>query len=1090
MKSHMAKPRHDRAKKPTSDKHHLYVPFILLASTILTGSIGAFVAPAYAQSTSQSVHFAIAAQPLTSAIDAFSLKTGWQVGYPPAIGRTLKVNAVSGEMAPAIALQKMIAGTGLTMRMTGAASAALIQADQQAAGVADDGSVLLDVITVTGTSPRLNIDLPYKSSDSSAYINAEQIERYKGTSPADLLKNAPGVYSGQARASGGIDANIRGLQGQGRVPVTVDGAQNSTSMYRGYQGIANSTFIDPDFIGGISVEKGPSTNAAGAGAIGGMVNMRTLNADDIVPEGEAFGARMKIEGSSNTSSPWSELSKRHHAMSGERETKDYLWALPENKVGRPGLFNLNSGSASIVLAGKSENFDIVGGFSRRVSGNYHAGKKGGNAPSLADCDPDAGRYCELDWYKKGLSIYLPGEEVLNTSQDIYSGLLKTTFRFGDDHTLDLGYSRYDSKFGEQYAIELATDRDNTYQRNPSHILVNTYTSRYRWNPDNDLIDLRWNAWGSWLDEETHAVEGSITKKSQMRGTDISNTSRFATSVGDVSLQYGLSYLYEETKPVEFGTNVAPRNGERWEASAFTNAGWQALDWLKLDGGMRYHRFSAQNNAEGNTDPKQKDGAFDYSTTMTVTPYEGWNVYGSYKNASRLPSLFETSGGFATIVDPDLKPETSKTWEIGTNFTRDAVFNNDDSVRFKVSYFDSTIDNYINRTLKGGRNMLIRNIDQAKMAGIDLSARYEQGGFSAELAGSYYTNIEYCITRDTCANSSLASDYATNYVPPEYQVSLTLSQTLLDERLSLSGRVSHIGPRAADAQTPDAGGASMIAQIPWKPYTLVDLWASYKLSEAAKLSFAVENLTDVYYVEPLSLTRIPSPGRTLRIGFTTDFSPSSLKGWADLDNANAHDWNGLYAGLHLGGGTSSYQMANFTINDGNAQDYNFGNADTTIAGVHLGYDYQFANNLVVGIGGEYSKLKSDMDMEITGIQGTKVEGNWIAGVNARVGYAISDVLIFAKAGYAIADMEGTYRRARRIDGELVWAGASDKSRLSGWSIGGGVEYAMTKHISLSGEYSFTNLRKGGFETPELNGGIYKWDSKPRIDQIKLGINYRF
>ncbi|MHC3940401.1 hypothetical protein ACI0FR_01711 [Paenochrobactrum sp. BZR 201-1] len=122
-------------------------------------------------------------------------------------------------------------------------------------------------------------------------------------------------------------------------------------------------------------------------------------------------------------------------------------------------------------------------------------------------------------------------------------------------------------------------------------------------------------------------------------------------------------------------------------------------------------------------------------------------------------------------------------------------------------------------------MLIRNIDQVKMAGIDLSARYEQGGFSAELAGSYYTNIEYCITRDTCANPSLASDYATNYVPPEYQVSLTLSQTLLDERLSLSGRISHIGPRAADAQTPDAGGASMITQIPWEPYTLIDLWAS-------------------------------------------------------------------------------------------------------------------------------------------------------------------------------------------------------------------------------------------------------------------------
>ena len=122
---------------------------------------------------------------------------------------------------------------------------------------------VLEAITVDGARTGNGADDPYVASDSSAYITGDQIERYRGASPADILKGAPGVYSGQSRASGGIDANIRGLQGQGRVPVTVDGAQNSTAMYRGYQGIANSTFIDPDFIGGVAVEKGPSTSATG-----------------------------------------------------------------------------------------------------------------------------------------------------------------------------------------------------------------------------------------------------------------------------------------------------------------------------------------------------------------------------------------------------------------------------------------------------------------------------------------------------------------------------------------------------------------------------------------------------------------------------------------------------------------------------------------------------------------------------------------------------------------------------------------------------------------------------------------------------------
>lgn len=1090
------------AKAGGIDKRHgsRTTRWALLASTVLA-SVAMTPAEAVAQQKTSRVSmetsgvaFSIPAQPLPGALDAFIRATGWQVGYSASALSGKRSQAVSGQMPPAAALRRLMAGSGLSVRMTGPTTAALV--DLQATGTIDgatadaDGSTVLEAITVDGARTGNGADDPYIASDSSAYITGDQIERYRGASPADILKGAPGVYSGQSRASGGIDANIRGLQGQGRVPVTVDGAQNSTAMYRGYQGIANSTFIDPDFIGGVAVEKGPSTSATGAGAIGGMVSMRTLNADDIIPEGENFGARMKIEGSSNTTSPWTSLSKRHLALSGERDTAGYLWTLPGSKVDRPGLFDINSGSASLVLAGRSENVDILGGFSRRVSGNYHAGRNGSGAPSPAACDDAAGRDCALDWYEKGLSIYLPGEEVLNTSQDIYSGLLKGTLRFGDDHTLELGYSLYDSTFGEQYATELATDSDSTYQRNPSHIRVDTLTSRYHWDPESDLVDLKWNLWGSWLDEETQAVDGTITKESQMRGTDLSNTSRFQTSFGDISLQYGLSYLHEETRPLNVGGNVAPRNGERWEASAFTNAGWQALDWLKLDGGLRYHRFESRNNAPGNTDPVQTDDALDYSSTLTVTPLEGWNVYGSYKNAARLPSLFESAGGFATVVDPNLRPETSKTWEFGTNLTREGVFDGDDSLRLKVGYFDSTIDDYINRTRVNSTTMRIRNIEQAKFSGVDLSARYERGGFTAELGGSYYTNVEYCVTVATCANSSLASDYATNYVPPEYQVNLTLTQTLLDERLSLSSRFSHIGPRAASAQAPGQGGASLIAQIPWKPYTIVDVWASYKLTDYATLSLAVENLTDVYYVEPLSLTRVLSPGRTIRVSLTTDLSASSLEGALGLDDADTYDWTGFHAGLHAGTGLTSFQMADFSQNGMNPQNYSFGDTSGYAAGFQMGYDYQLANNVVLGVGGEFSWSNTHKDMVITGIQGGEVDANWFAGVHGRIGYAIGDILIFGKAGYAVADMDGKYKRARRIAGELVWSEASDSSRFSGWTAGGGIEYALSDKVTVTGEYSFANLTHGSFETPELNGVAYRWKGKPRMDQIKLGVNYRF
>jgi hemoglobin/transferrin/lactoferrin receptor protein len=43
---------------------------------------------------------------------------------------------------------------------------------------------------------------------------ADLVERYKGTSTADVLNSAIGVYSGDARNSGALDPNVRGIQGQ------------------------------------------------------------------------------------------------------------------------------------------------------------------------------------------------------------------------------------------------------------------------------------------------------------------------------------------------------------------------------------------------------------------------------------------------------------------------------------------------------------------------------------------------------------------------------------------------------------------------------------------------------------------------------------------------------------------------------------------------------------------------------------------------------------------------------------------------------------------------------------------------------------
>ncbi len=71
------------------------------------------------------VAFDIAAQPLGAAIDAFIAATGWQVGYAAEVTRDRKSPGVTGSLTPTAALTRLLTGTGVTFRLTGARTVAL-----------------------------------------------------------------------------------------------------------------------------------------------------------------------------------------------------------------------------------------------------------------------------------------------------------------------------------------------------------------------------------------------------------------------------------------------------------------------------------------------------------------------------------------------------------------------------------------------------------------------------------------------------------------------------------------------------------------------------------------------------------------------------------------------------------------------------------------------------------------------------------------------------------------------------------------------------------------------------------------------------
>jgi len=879
------------------------------ASMLAIVASAAFPITAMAQTTQTEAHarsqvFNIPAKSLLAALADYTAATGIQVVRPSGAAISGRSGAVTGRLSPANALARLLGPSGLEFQFVDASTVSIrARGSNEAAMPAANGALVLDTINVTGGGGN-SVYEPYETAAPTAYITQETIDRFRGSSPADMLRGTPGVMSGEARnGAGAIDVNIRGMQGMGRVAVTVDGASNAVTIYQGYQGVSNRTFVDPDLLGGISIAKGSD---AASNGIAGSVAMRTLEARDIIKEGKNFGVRLKGGFGTNTSRPPPVDTK------GGYEWPSVPWSGPQipvaspNGLDRPSFLKPTSGSGSAVIAYSEGDVDLIAGYAYRKQGNYHAGTNGSSATPVnkgkqplcfegGTCLP--GYNWDNYYDNDGLTGYRAGEEVLNTQLETQSWISKGTFRFGDGQSVEFGYTGFRSEAGDLLASRLVGKRGTPLQAaQTTGTTLDTGSVRYKWKPEeNELIDLKTNLWLTRLDIRNSRRDGwpaprpgdpRVGSDTLMWGADATNTSKLSTDYGPLNLTYGLSYLGEDTQPTDYTRSLKGwlnlRDGRRQEAAAFVKGSWEATDWLTLNGGLRYQHYWSQDRSTGDQagigmvyGSSSNKGGFSPSIGVTLEPVEGSQFYVNYSNAMRSPSIIETTSAFTMNVNSNVRPERSSNWEIGTNLRRDNVLTGDDSAMLKFGYFDWSVKDYIARewgtTPQGWSGMRIHNIDSAHFAGVELSGRYETGGFAAELAANYYTDVEFCRTASTCESKSLYVDYATNQVPPRYSVDLTLTQKLMDDALTIGGRVSHVGRRAIGHGDVTAQGASQfIALVNWKPYTLVDVFAEYKFNDKLTGTFRIQNLTDTYYVDPLSLVVQPGPGRTFYGSLTASF----------------------------------------------------------------------------------------------------------------------------------------------------------------------------------------------------------------------------
>ncbi|MRX34132.1 outer membrane protein [Aminobacter sp. MDW-2] len=196
------------------------------------------------------------------------------------------------------------------------------------------------------------------------------------------------------------------------------------------------------------------------------------------------------------------------------------------------------------------------------------------------------------------------------------------------------------------------------------------------------------------------------------------------------------------------------------------------------------------------------------------------------------------------------------------------------------------------------------------------------------------------------------------------------------------------------------------------------------------------------------------------------------------NGSAVDWSGVYMGGMVGYGTGDTSAFDGVHSD----DIGYSGA---IGGLTVGYNKQFGN-LVVGVEGDVSGAGMSGKGDGGDDWGCGVEDictfrvDWAATLRARLGYAVGPVLPFVSAGVAIGRVSG------ELDGGCpgdVWCGSDTKT---GWTAGGGLEWAFNDKWSAKAEHLFVDLGRARFG--EGNGDGFLADFK--FHTARLGVNYHF
>lgn len=593
-----------------------------------------------AQAGAATVDVAILAQPLGQALNEFARQANLQLMFPPELVAARTAPAVSGRLTPRQALEKLLAGSGLTAAVEGnrvivrrpdvsgdaLLPAVKVSAQGERSATTEGSGAYTTGLSTTAT--RLNLSLR-ETPQSVSVITRQRMEDQGLTQLVDVIAQTPGLVLAQG-GNAGSDSSPIYSRGFGIDTYMVDGVRHIDSNYTDLAQSNDTAILDR-----IEIVRGATGLMNGIGTPGGAINLVRKR-----PTAK-FQAAAKVELGSwdhrrveaDLSTPLNEAgSLRGRLVAALQDNQSYIDRLEEKKQVLYGVIEADLAAATVLHAGIS---------AQRHDASGHA--RGGLPAYYSDGT-------RTHWSRSAsAAAQWAYSERRYTS--IFAGL---EHRFDNDWllkaTLDRSYSSYDELLG--YA--------SGGNPNPATGAgVNLWAGRWSAEPRQDSLDLYATGKFTLLGREHDLTLGALLSRTYFH--DLSYTNWYHTdwspAVANINTWDG-------------GTPAAPANppigtysSDERVNSVYASARFRPTDAFSVLAGARLTDWSRYQ-----TSTRFSTGL----TTITdrgesgeVTPYAAlmydldrhWSAYASYTNIFKAQNNKTAGGDY-------IEPLLGNSYEIG------------------------------------------------------------------------------------------------------------------------------------------------------------------------------------------------------------------------------------------------------------------------------------------------------------------------------------------------------------------------------------------------------------------------------------------